>query len=306
MSMRVARVLNNPQSLLDLQRVKQGYSSTVQQLSSGKAIVNIGDDPTGTSQIMNYGSSIDLNSQYMDQVDTANSQLKSVSTVLTTIGTDISRLLTLGQEGLANTTPAGSQAAIASEVDALRTNLISMGNTQVQGKYIFAGTNTTTKPFVDNPSTTPQSVTYQGNSGIINLDVGVSASVATNIPGDSLFFGPSGQGSSTDLLAATTGMRDALNSGDQTALATAYDHLQTISDRINVSVAELGGRENGITALKTGLSDFNSNLTSLQSSIASADYPTAITQLNEQGVAQQATLGTIAKSNQRNLFDYLA
>ena len=36
------------------------------------------------------------------------------------------------------------------------------------------------------------------------------------------------------------------------------------------------------------------------------DYPTAITQLNQESVSQQATLSTMAKSNQRTLFDYLA
>jgi flagellin-like hook-associated protein FlgL len=145
-----------------------------------------------------------------------------------------------------------------------------------------------------------------GDDGIINLDLGTTASVATNLPGSSLFFGPGGQGSSTDLLAQVTALRDALSSNNTAAMQTAYTNIQSISDRLNVAVADMGGRENGVTQLKDGLSSFNTNLTSIQSSVASVDYATAITQLNQESVSQQATLSVMAKSNQKSLFDYIA
>jgi len=309
MTMRVPSMMNNAQSLLDLQRIKASYAETAQQLTSGQADPNLGDDPSATSLVLNYQSSISLNKQYMAQADTATSQLQSTSTVLTSMGTDINRLLELGQEGLAGTADASSRVALGSEVDALRSDFIGLGNTEASGKYLFAGTKTTTKPFLDNvpaTATNPQSVTYQGDSGTISLDLSPSNSVVTNIPGNSLFFGPGGQGSSTDLLAQTTALRDALASNNTAGLQTAYDNLKTINDRINVAMGDLGGRENGITTLKDGLSAFNSNLTTIQSSVASVDYPTAITQFSQDSVAQQATLSVMAKTNQKSLFDYIA
>jgi len=36
------------------------------------------------------------------------------------------------------------------------------------------------------------------------------------------------------------------------------------------------------------------------------NYANAITQLDQENVAQQATLSTIAQTNQKNLFDYIA
>jgi flagellar hook-associated protein 3 FlgL len=312
MAMRVPSLMNNAQSLLDLQRIKQAYADTSQQLTTGQAAPNLGDDPSGTSLVLNYQASISLNTQYMGQADTATSQLQSSSTILSSLGTNLNRLLELGQEGLAGTATASSRTAIGSEVDSLRNDLISLGNTQASGKYLFAGTMTTTKPFANAPGDytttppTPDSVTYNGDSGIIKLDLGTTTSVATNIPGNTLFFGPGGQGSATDLLAQTTALRDALNSNDPVALQAAYNNLKTINDRINVSVADLGGRANGVAQLKSGLSAFNSNLTTIQSTVASVDYATAITQLNQESIAQQATLSVMAKANQKSLFDYIA
>ena len=305
MTMRVPNIMNNAQSMLDLQRIKQMYSTTVQQLTTGQAVVNLGDDPAASDQIMNYQSSVALNSQYLSQADTATGQMQSTSTVLTAISSDVSRVLSLAQNGLSS----NNASAEAAEVDSIRTDLISVGNTQLQGKYIFAGTKTTTVPFVDNvpaTPTTPQSVTYQGNSGLINVNVGMSATVTTNIPGDSLYFGPSGQGSATDLLAQVTAVRDALTSGNSAALQTAYTNLQAISDRLEVAGTDMGGRENGVTTLQTSLSDFNANLSAQQSKVQSVDYPTAITQLNQESVAEQASLSAMSKANQKSLFDYLA
>jgi flagellar hook-associated protein 3 FlgL len=302
--MRVPNLMSNSQSLLDLQRIKQQFAETTMQLSTGQAVVNIGDDPSATTQILNYQSSISMNSEYLSQGNTATASLQSTSSLLTTMGNDLNRLLQLGQEGMTSTATAGSQAGIATEVNALRTDLISLGNSQVQGQYVFAGTNTTTAPFVD--SADSETVTYNGNAGIINLDVGPSVQVATNIPGSTLFFGPDGEGSDTDILAQAAALRDALNTNNQAAIQTAYNNLQTISARVNVSVADLGDRENGITALQTGLNAFNQNLTTLQTSVQSVDYPTAVVALNQESVAEQATLSTIAKTNQKTLFDYLA
>ena len=301
MSMRVPSIMNNSQSLMDLQRLKQSYTDTSRQLSTGKAINNIGDDPARNSQIMNYQSSIDLNTNYLAQLDTANSQLQAASTVISTVSTDIARLLELGQEGLGNDTAvAGGPQAIAPEVKAIRTAFINLGNTQIAGRYLFGGTNTTEAPFDDDGG-------YHGNNNEIDLDVGPSASVVSNLPGDTLFFGGAGkQGSATDLLAQTQNMADALASNDQTLLKTSYDNLQAISAAINAHAADLGGRENGIVAMKSGLTDFNSNLTTIQSGMASTDYPTAISKLNQDSVSQQASLNTMARSNAKSLFDYIA
>jgi flagellar hook-associated protein 3 FlgL len=307
MTMRVPNLMNNNASLLDLQRLKQQYAETVQELSTGQANPNLGDNPAAEAQVEGYQASINVNAEFVAQANTANSQLQASSTALTSMGTDITQLLQLGQEGLAADTTPTTQAGISSQVSALRQDLIALGNTQVQGNYIFAGTKTTTVPFVDNQATTPPSTTYNGNSGITSLTLSPSVNVATNIPGDTLFYGGTGlQGSSSDVLAQAAAMAQALTTNNTAAIQTAYNNLQTISSRINVSVADLGEREDGVTALQDGLSAYSQNLTTQQSSIASVNYANAITQLNEEGVAQQATLSTIAKSGQKTLFDYIA
>jgi flagellar hook-associated protein 3 FlgL len=297
--------MNSAQAMLDLQRIKQQYSNTVLQLTTGEQNVNIGDNPTASAEAMNYQDTIDLNNQYVAQGATAANQLSSTSTVLSSMISDITQVLGLATNGLGSSTDPTAQAADGTQVDAIRTALIALGNTEQNGTYLFSGTATTTVPFTNDTSTTPNSVTYNGNSGIISLNVGASTTIATNIPGNSLFFGPSGQGSATDLMAQVTAVRDALTSGNTAALQTATNNLTTISQRIEQAQTAVGGLQNSVSTLQNGMNDFTTNLQAQQSTLEAVDYPTAITNLNQESVAEQASLNAMSMANTKNLFDYI-
>ncbi|HLO65439.1 MAG TPA: flagellar hook-associated protein FlgL [Holophaga sp.] len=320
MTIRTTNPLDTSQLMLDLQRSKDRLSLYTQQLTSGKRIVNIGDDPGGSAAVLNFQSSINQNKQYMTQIDTATSYLANTEDVASSLETQITRLRQLAQQGLSTTNSTISRQAIASEVDGIFDHVLNLANTQVQGKYIFAGTQTQGftdalgvfhPPFEDvQGATAPaNTITYNGNNTDIVFKVGASANVTTNIPGDTLFFGGAAAGSlgsSTDLFKQIKDLSQALTSGNTTAIKTAYDNLKTIDDHVNNVITQLGGRQSGIDQIKTSLADLNANLQSVQSSVEDVDYASVIKDYTKENVAQQASLATLAKVGSKSLFDYLA
>ena len=54
------------------------------------------------------------------------------------------------------------------------------------------------------------------------------------------------------------------------------------------------------------MSDYNASLVNIQGSVEAVDYPTAMTDLQQESVSQQATLNVMSKVKGRSLFDYLA
>lgn len=303
MSLRTPNPFTNRQTLLDLQRTKERMAVLTEQIASGKRIVRLGDDPTGSALIVDFSTSIERNKQYEKQIASARSFLQSSETTLGSLRDGIVRLLELGQQGLNPNLSAADRARVAPEVDGLRTNFLALANTESQGKYLFAGTRTTTQPF-SGPSAGP--ITYSGDTASIDLDVSVGATVSTNLTGDRVFFGPGGQGSSTDLFQAVTNLRDGLTSNDVALVQSAYDSLLAIHHgRIQDLTTELGGRQASLDQLKESLGSFNLSLQSIQSTYEALDYPEAIMEYTREETAQQAALSTLAKSNQQNLFDYL-
>lgn len=303
MSLRTLSSTQQRQALLALERTKERLAANQTRITTGSRLTRPGDDPTASALILDFGQSISANNQYIKQADSALSFLKSSEDVVSSTIQQTLRLQELAKRGLAAAGTATGSSAGAAEVDAIRTNLLSLANTQSQGKYLFGGTITQgTQPF-SGPSAGP--IVYNGNYGAISLDVTSTTAVDTNIPGGTLFFGAGGQGSNTDLFQAVTDLRDGLAANNATAIQTAYDHLKLAMDNLNSQQALLGGRQAGLLDLKDMTSGFNVTLQDLQNAQQDTDYAKSMTEYSTDQIIQSATLSSLAKSNQQNLFDYL-
>ena len=305
MSFRTPSTTQQRQMLHDLERTKERLALNQARIASGKRIVRPGDDPTGSALILDFGNSIESNTQFIKQADSALSFLKtSEDAVAASIYSTI-RLQEMAQQGLTSTNGSNGRAALAQEADAIRNNLLSLANTRQQGKYLFAGTQTQTVPFTDTaPPAGP--ITYAGDAGTISLDVTATTSVATNVAGNTLFFGTGGQGSATDLFKAVTDLRDGLSTNNTALIQTAATNLQAIMANLNQVQTDLGGRQAGLLDLQETLSGFNVTLQDLQNTHQDTNYAQAVTEFTSDQTIQSVTLSTLAKANSQNLFDYLA
>lgn len=303
MSIRTVTSSENRQSLLDLQRTNERLADNQQRISSGNRLVNAGDDPAAAASIVDLGTSIQANTQFLKQIDSATSYLSTSEDAVNAAVSANMRLQELAAEAGASNLTAADRASELAEIDSIRTNLVSIANTQSQGKYLFAGQLTTTVPFTD--AVPPALPAYKGDQGSINVTVSPSQSVTTNLPGDQVFEN-GGAGSATNFFQAIADLRDGITSNNTAQIQTASDNLTTVLGSLNQVLAELGGRQAGLTALKDTLSGFNVSLQSLQNTQQETDYPKAAVEYASDQTAQSATLSAMAKISKTNLFDYLA
>jgi flagellar hook-associated protein 3 FlgL len=304
MSLRTPSTDVNRQALLDLQRTQEQLGLDTQRISSGNRITSPGDDPTGTALVLDFGTSIATNTQFLKQATSANDLLQSASDAMTAVINEVNNLQTLAQNGLSYANTTGGMAAVAPQVEASRSNLLSLANTQSQGKYVFAGTQTKTTPFTDTGAPAG-AVTYSGDSGIINLGVTATTTVATNVPGNTIFYGAGGQGSSTDLFQAVNDLYNGLTTNNKALVQTASTNLSTIMDNLNQQLATLGGRQSGLTDLQSTISGINLSLQGAQTSLQGTDYAQTATDYSSAQTVQSATLSIMAKNNGTSLFNYL-
>jgi flagellar hook-associated protein 3 FlgL len=301
MSLRTVSSIQQRQSLLDLQQTKERLAMNETRITSGKRLTGPGDDPTAAALILDFGNSIQANTQYVKQADSALSFLTSSEDVVAAAIDANMRLQELAQQGL-NSASAGAASAFVAELDGIRANLLSLANTKEQGKYLFAGTLTQTPPFVD--AAPPAAPTYAGNSGTISLDVSASTSVVTNTPGDQVFLGAGGPAGS-NFFQAITDLRTALANNNAAQIQTAAGELSTSLDFLNKVRTDLGGRQASLLSLKDMLSNFNLGLQDLQNNQQDTDYAKAAVEYASDQTVQAASLSAMAKSSKANLFDYL-
>lgn len=164
--------------LTDLNRNLENMKKLQEQMSSGKEIRRPSDDPFKVARTMELMDDISGNERYSKNIDEGLGWLNSVES---SMGLMTDALQTIREKTVAggtDTNSAASRKAISDNIKALKDNLVSLGNTVFDGRYVFGGDKTTEPPF----ETKDGEVVYNGSeNGIIRefaqgvrMDIGVT------------------------------------------------------------------------------------------------------------------------------------
>lgn len=82
------------------------------------------------------------------------------------MGDLLQRTRELAVQGANGTLTQADMQKMANEIEQLKAQMIQVGNTQYNGRYIFAGFKTTTQPFSEDNNS------YNGDNGLIEFEVG--------------------------------------------------------------------------------------------------------------------------------------
>jgi len=111
-------------------------------ISTGKRINRLSDDPVGLSQVLVLKSSLSNIEQLEKNVDIGKTWLEGGETALTSVNDQILYVKNLCLQ-LTNASANATQRADAVEIiDGVLRQIVSLGNTEVNGASIFAGTKT--------------------------------------------------------------------------------------------------------------------------------------------------------------------
>lgn len=135
-----------------------------QELSSGKQLNAPSDNPTLIAQDLEVRSSVAAENQGSANIQNASAQLTTVDGALSTLTDIMQSARGIAVEAASGFTNSTQQQALASQVDSLLQETISVANTKYAGKYVFAGTaGPYTQPVTANGQPV-SSVSFNGNS----------------------------------------------------------------------------------------------------------------------------------------------
>src|SRR5687767_900439 len=105
------------------------------RVSSGKEINRPSDDPFGASRVMTFRTQMDVSAQYQRNIELAKNELGVSESALTALNAVLQRVNELAVQAGNASLDGASRNQIASEVDRLLEEAISIGNTQNAGRY---------------------------------------------------------------------------------------------------------------------------------------------------------------------------
>jgi flagellar hook-associated protein 3 FlgL len=158
-----------------------------QQVVTGKRILKPSDDASGAALSMSLRRQISSINADRTSIEAARQVLTASTAELQQASGRFADARALVVQALNGTLSQSDRATLAEQIELVRDSLLDISNARFGGRYLFAGTETDTEPFVEVGTGSDKRVEYRGNDNEVAIRIGPGEEFRTNIGGEQLF-----------------------------------------------------------------------------------------------------------------------
>lgn len=287
--MRVANKTIYDMVKFNLGNIAEDLNHANKVVSTGKRISDLSDDPVGLTQALNIKSALSSFEQLGRNITMGKSWLTASETAMSNVQDLISDAKTLCVQMATATIGAPERISASVTVQNLLEEVISLANTELNGRYIFSGSKTDTVPF-------SQDGTYNGDSNPFTVKIGRDTSVEVGNDGGSAF---------GTIFNTLSDLKDALASNDVDGIQTAMGNLDVHFDHVSNKISGVGSKMVRMEIKENIFQELKINNTKRLSKLEDADITEAIIDLKEKELVYQAALSSSTSVMKLSLVDYM-
>tara|TARA_Y100001935_G_scaffold217449_1_gene189774 strand:+ start:228696 stop:229589 length:894 start_codon:yes stop_codon:yes gene_type:complete len=268
-------------------------------LSSGKSVRVASQNPINFQRSRILEENIRKEEQYQSNID---SGLRQARLAQESLDETIDRLIDLkGIVVQGSTSSAGESVMknMAQEVAAMRDGLINTLNLSYGDRYLFAGTNSSEKPFVKD-TTAPGGVANNSNDTAPTVLVGDAVRVEMTVAGTEITDTPVG-----DLFVVLEDIEQALLSNDTSAVNAQLENADALIEHVTDVTARLGNNINNMEFMYERYESFRITQRSDISSLVDTDFAQAFSDLQRTQVAYESAMAVHSTMFKNTLLDYI-
>lgn len=280
------------------------YERAQSEVGTGKSLLALSDDPAAGNRSLMLRAAQRAREQEARNgadaatwLDLADSKLQGAVRRL-----QRARDLTVGGASDRSTTEL---EAMAVEIQAVRDDLLGIGNARHAGRPLFAGFSGA-DPVTDiDPATgTTGPWRYAGDSGAIMRRVSEQDRVKVNVNAAEVFgLDPAAPGG--DVFTLLDDIAQKMRTGDQAGLSASLGDLDTALRRVSDQQSVIGAARNRVDAAMVRNGEDQVTVRSELAKTEDVDISAAVMELQTQEVAYQSTLAALSRVLQPSLVDFL-
>ena len=267
-------------------------------MATGRNINRPSDNPVGLVSALGLRNSLSRLEQYQRNMDMSKIWLDLSGTTIEEAAEVAQQAQEIAQTLQDGTQSAEMRSALANDVGLLLDQAISLGNTQLAGRYIFAGYNTSTQPFTKTQIGGSDVVQYSGDSNDFQIQVGSQESLDIGKNGQELFI-------DSEFFDSLIRLKQAIENNDPAAIRQEANSLQGIQDFFNAQVSDIGIRQSRILEKQDILDGLKLNFENQIDDLENADMTQALLEVQERQNAYEVALAAAGKIMEVSLLDYL-
>ena len=296
------RVTSNsyPNALIDqFQKLAERQLEFHNQISTGQRVTLPSDDPKAMNRILENQADKRQLVQFRRN--------HTIAETLVQVGhqgwDNIFDLNVRSQEiaiATGDTSSPAEMSAYAQEVNQLLEQALQVANTTVNGNYIYGGDQTDTQAFSETRDVNGKitSVSYVGSVTAPSFFVGEGTQISP-------YTDPASNVNINDFITHLISLRDALETANLPAIATARTNLAGAEDTMLIAISDLGAKQLRLDITKAKDDARYSSLDMQISQDADIDLAQVIVKLNLAQSAYHAALQSGARILKQSLLDFV-
>jgi len=288
--------------------------------ATGKKLNKPSDNPASIRPVLSTRKQISNVDRYLETMNASLDRMQATDSYLDHVENIMQRAKEIAINAGDGALNDDDRASLADAVRNLREELADTANGMVDDRYLFAGFNDDTIPFVENPAFDPGlydrnnpatwPYTYQGDGNHVMQEISPGEMIQTNLTGAELFTGDadmngSVDGDKVDLFAVLALTENAIRTGDNTALQTQLDQLDQGAEQNRRLRSQMGNRAARVDEAIMHQEQVKIDLKQILSRYEDADAIENFTEITKQETAYQAALSITGKVSKLSILDYI-
>ena len=293
---------NNQQFINNLQRITGQLNNDMLDISSGVEMRQVSDNPDQVSELLQARATLATSQQISTNLSKVTTEVNTGEQALQTAVQQFDLVQTLGAQGATGTQSASSRAALAQQLQTIEQQFVGLANTSIGGRYIFAGDQDQTAPYIYDPTQAYPVSAYQGSASTRVTQDAQGGTFSIALTAQQVF---DSSDPTTNVFAAINGLIAGLNNNDQTAIVAQVNGLANVAAYLNTQLAFYGTTQNILTAATNFAQTQQTQIQTQISTLQDTDMTSAITDMTQTQTQQQAALAAQGRIPRTTLFDFL-
>jgi flagellar hook-associated protein 3 FlgL len=319
----------------NIDQAQAAYVKTQQEASSGLAINQPSDNPSGTATVLNLQAALSQVQSFQSNAQSAQGQMSAADQTMGQMENAVNAAEALANQALSGSITPTDLTSISLQAQSIMNQFSSLANNTYGGQYIFSGIQQVVPLGSGNA---PSSEQTSGSFTPQSVEIGAGVTVPTSVDATSVLGGPqyaagtqvstmpqwaqqyeSAHGNVTSgppptVTSATnlslpnilSSLQMDLSSGNTAAIEADLGALQAQAGNLSSVRAALGANMNRVQAAISLLTASSTTMQTQQGSVENVNMAQIITQLTAQQTAYQAAVAAGANLKLPTLASYLS
>lgn len=303
--MRITNQLIQRQTISRLQSSLQSVDKAREDVTTGRRIRRMSDDPSSASEVVRTSSSLRALDQFRRNIKMGQGRANTEEAVLDQLTNTLTRGIQLALGQASSTATPQTRGIAKAEIDQLLDFTVGLGNTKFGDDYLFGGTRGNEPP-LRNPAVLTDPFTNLVDAAL--APVNPSGSIALEVS-DGIFINPNHNATevflNTNALQALRDLSIALGTNNIAGISTALNTLQGANNDVQTLIGTQGARGGQFLVAANQLDSQEISLTKYRSDLRDLEIEKAMIELAGRQTGYQAAMTATSRVLGLSLANYL-